>query len=104
MVRRPPLTRSRSQTSATVATRKFNYRHALARNMRKEKRENADRPNGPDPLEAAEEAGLRYASDNQPGYTRKANEQGFEYFDTDREPIRDEQRLLRISRLAIPPA
>ena len=78
--------------------------HALAKNIRKEKRENADRKNGSDPLEAAEEAGLRYASDNQPGYTRKANEQGFEYFDTDREPIRDEQRLLRMSRLAIPPA
>jgi len=78
--------------------------HALAKNIRKEERENADRKNGADPIEAAEEAGLRYVSDNQPGYTRKANEQGFEYFDTDREPIRDEQRLLRISRLAIPPA
>ena len=100
----PPLIRRRSQTTATVSTREFNYGHALAKNIRKEKRENADRTNGPDPLEAAEEAGLRYASDNQPGYTRKANEQGFEYFDTDREPIRDEQRLLRISRLAIPPA
>ena len=104
MVGRPPLIRRRSQTTATVSTREFNYGHALAKNIRKEKRENADRTNGPDPLEAAEEAGLRYASDNQPGYTRKANEQGFEYFDTDREPIRDEQRLLRISRLAIPPA
>jgi len=104
LVGRPPLIRRRSQTAAAVSTREFNYVHALAKNIRKEKRENADRKNGPDPLEAAEEAGLRYASDNQPGYTRKANEQGFEYFDTDREPIRDEQRLLRISRLAIPPA
>src|SRR5260370_42097279 len=72
--------------------------------MRKEERENADRKNGADPIEGAEEAGLRYVSDNQPGYTRKANGQDFEYFDTDREPIRDGQRLLRISRLAIPPA
>jgi DNA topoisomerase-1 len=78
--------------------------HALAKNIRKEERENADRKNGANPIEAAEEAGLRYVSDSQPGYTRKANGQGFEYFDTDREPIRDEQRLLRISRLAIPPA
>jgi len=101
---RAPLIRGRAQTAATVSTREFNYVHALAKNIRKEKRENADRKNGPDPLEAAEEAGLRYVSDNQTGYTRKANEQGFEYFDTDREPIRDEQRLLRISRLAIPPA
>lgn len=78
--------------------------HTLAKNIRKEKREIADPKSGADPIEAAEEAGLRYVSDNQPGYTRKTNGQGFEYFDTDREPIRDEQRLLRISRLAIPPA
>jgi DNA topoisomerase I len=92
------------QTAVAVSTREFNYVHALAKNIRKEERENADRKNGADPIEAAEEAGLRYVSDNQPGYTRKANGQDFEYFDTDREPIRDEQRLLRISRLAIPPA
>jgi DNA topoisomerase I len=92
------------QTAAAVSTREFNYVHALVKNIRKEERENADRKNGADPIEAAEEAGLRYVSDSQPGYTRKANRQGFEYFDTDREPIRDEQRLLRISRLVIPPA
>jgi len=92
------------QTAVAVSTREFNYVHALEKNIRKEERENADRKNGADPIEAAEEAGLRYVSDNQPGYTRKANGQGFEYFDTDREPIRDEQRLLRIGRLAIPPA
>ena len=92
------------QTAAAVSTREFNYVHALAKKIRKEEKENADRKNGADPIEAAEEAGLRYVSDSQPGYTRKANGQGFEYFDTDREPIRDEQRLLRISRLAIPPA
>ena len=39
-----------------------------------------------------------------PGYTRKAKNGDFEYFDTDGKPIRDEQRLLRIKRLAIPPA
>jgi DNA topoisomerase-1 len=78
--------------------------HALVKNIRKEEKENADRKNGANLIEAAEEAGLRYVSDSQPGYTRKANGQGFEYFDTDGEPIRDEQRLLRISRLAIPPA
>jgi DNA topoisomerase I len=92
------------QTAAAVSTREFNYVHALAKNIRKEERENADRKNGADPIEAAEEAGLRYVSDSQPGYTRKANGEGFEYFDADREPIRDEQRLLRIGRLAIPPA
>jgi DNA topoisomerase-1 len=57
-----------------------------------------------DPAEAAEEAGLRYVSDDQPGYTRKVKSDDFEYFDTEGKPIRDEQRLLRIKRLAIPPA
>jgi DNA topoisomerase I len=57
-----------------------------------------------DSIEAAEEAGLRYVSDDQSGYTRKAKGDGFEYFDTEGKPIRDEQRLLRIRRLAIPPA
>jgi DNA topoisomerase I len=47
---------------------------------------------------------LRYVSHDQPGYTRKATGDDFEYFDTEGKPIRDEQRLLRIKRLAIPPA
>lgn len=57
-----------------------------------------------DPEEAAEEAGLRYVSDEQPGYTRKAKGDDFEYFDTAGKPIKDETRLLRIKRLAVPPA
>lgn len=57
-----------------------------------------------DPVEVAEEAGLRYVSDEQPGYTRKAKGDDFEYFDTEGKPIRDETRLLRIRRIAIPPA
>src|SRR6059058_3749007 len=77
---------------------------ASAKNVRKEKRKIVDPKNGTDPIEAAEEAGLRYVSDTQPGYTRKANGDAFEYFDTDRKSIRDEQRLARIRRLAIPPA
>ena len=55
-------------------------------------------------LEAAEEAGLRYVSENQPGYGRKAKGDDFEYFDTEGKAVGDEQRLLRIKRLAIPPA
>src|SRR3954451_15244031 len=58
----------------------------------------------PDPAKVAEEAGLRYVSDEQPGYTRKKKGDDFEYFDTEGKPIRDEARLLRIRRLAIPPA
>jgi DNA topoisomerase I len=52
----------------------------------------------------AEEAGLRYVGDQRPGYRRKAKGKQFEYFDAEGKPIRDEQRLLRIKRLAIPPA
>jgi DNA topoisomerase-1 len=54
--------------------------------------------------EAAEEAGLYYVSDDRPGYTRRAKNGEFEYLDTQGKRIRDEQRLLRIKRLAIPPA
>ena len=57
-----------------------------------------------DAAEVAEEAGLRYVSDDQPGYTRKAKGDDFEYFDTDGKAIRDETRLLRIRRIGIPPA
>src|SRR3954470_24583263 len=53
---------------------------------------------------AAEEAGLRYVNDDSPGYTRKAKGDDFEYLDLEGKPIQDEQRLLRIKRLAIPPA
>jgi DNA topoisomerase I len=55
-------------------------------------------------MDAAEGAGLRYVSDDRPGYTRKAKGDDFEWFDADGKPIRDEQRLLRLKRLAIPPA
>jgi DNA topoisomerase-1 len=57
-----------------------------------------------DLVATAEEAGLRYVGDQRPGYTRKAKGKHFEYFDAEGKPIRDEQRLLRIKRLAIPPA
>jgi DNA topoisomerase-1 len=72
--------------------------------IRKEKKKIQDLKIVTDPAEAAEEAGLRYVNDNQPGYTRKASGDDFEYFDTEGKPIREEQRLLRIKRLAIPPA
>src|SRR3954468_6271668 len=58
----------------------------------------------PDPVEVAEEAGLRYVSDDSPGYTRKARGDDFEYFDTEGKGIRDETRLLRVKRIGIPPA
>lgn len=54
--------------------------------------------------EAAEEAGLRYVSDDRRGYSRRSKNGDFEYLDTEGKKIRDEQRLLRIRHLAIPPA
>jgi DNA topoisomerase-1 len=72
--------------------------------IRKAKRRIAKDEVVTDPVEVAEDAGLRYVSDEQPGYARKAKGDDFEYFDTGGKPIRDETRLLRIRRLAIPPA
>jgi DNA topoisomerase-1 len=57
-----------------------------------------------DPVEAAEEAGLRYVSDAKPGYTRKAKGDDFEFFDAEGKSITDETRVLRIKRIGIPPA
>src|SRR5437763_16421271 len=53
---------------------------------------------------AAEQAGLQYDSAERPGYSRRAKGKHFQYFDTEGKLIRDEQRLLPITRLAIPPA
>jgi DNA topoisomerase I len=80
------------------------YVHSSAKKIRDEKGKIADLDIVTDPAEAAEEAGLRYVSDERPGYSRKANGDDFEYLDAEGKPIRDEQRLLRIKRLAIPPA
>src|SRR5256885_8380866 len=53
---------------------------------------------------AAEQAGLQYVSDERPGYSRRDKGKHLQYFDTEGKLIRDEQRLCRIRRLAIPPA
>src|SRR6266446_2395410 len=75
-----------------------------AKKNRQDKKKIAEAKIVTDAIEVAEDAGLRYVSDDQPGYTRKAQGDDFEYFDAEGKPIRDEQRLLRIRRLAIPPA
>jgi len=93
-----------SEQPVCALSSELNHVRAFARKLRNGNRQNGNTVVPADSLEAAEEAGLRYVSDTQPGYTRKANGDGFEYFDADKKPIRDEQRLLRISRLAIPPA
>ena len=78
--------------------------HAVAKKLRKEKAKVADLKVVTDSKEAAAEAGLRYVSDDQPGYSRKLKGDEFEYFDMEGKLIEDEQRVLRIKRLAIPPA
>jgi DNA topoisomerase-1 len=74
------------------------------RKLREEKKKIADLEIVTDPEVVAEEAGLRYVTDEQPGYTRKRRGDKFVYFDTDGKEIRDEARILRLNRLAIPPA
>jgi DNA topoisomerase-1 len=75
-----------------------------AEKLRKEKEKAAEIEITTDPVEVAEEAGLRYVSDDQPGYTRKKRGKGWAYFDTSGKEITDETRILRLNRLAIPPA
>lgn len=75
-----------------------------ARQLKQEQKKIAELEIVTDPEEAAEEAGLRYVSDSQPGYTRKRRGKGFAYFDTEGREIKDERRILRLNRLAIPPA
>ena len=59
----------------------------------------------PDPARAAaREAGLRYTSDDRPGWTRRRSGRGFGYRDAAGEAIRDQAALARIRALAIPPA
>ena len=82
----------------------MNTMPATAQKIREEKKIADRKVVVGDPMEAAEEAGLRYVGEDQPGYTRKLKDDDFEYFDTEGKPICDEQRLLRIKRLAIPPA
>jgi DNA topoisomerase I len=78
--------------------------HAAAKRSRNGGEVNGNTTVLADSLEAAEDAGLRYVSDEQPGFSRQWKGEEFEYFDTKGRPIREEQRLLRIKRLAIPPA
>src|SRR5688572_18473823 len=56
-------------------------------------------------IEDAKSAGLRWVSDESPGITRKrAGKNAFTYVGPDGKPVRDEDEMLRIRKLAIPPA
>jgi DNA topoisomerase-1 len=57
-----------------------------------------------DPVESSKLAGLRYVSDEMPGFTRKHRGKSFQYFDTEGKPIRDKAVIARIKSLVIPPA
>ena len=57
-----------------------------------------------DPVGAARAAGLRYVSDAMPGITRRRAGKAFSYRRPDGQLIRDRAELVRIRRLAIPPA
>ncbi len=52
----------------------------------------------------ARQQGLRYVTDARPGYTRRRYGKSFVYFDSTGERIRDEDEIIRIRKLAIPPA
>ena len=49
-------------------------------------------------------AGLVYASDEQPGFSRVRRGKGFSYYDADGARVTDRGQLARIRALAIPPA
>jgi DNA topoisomerase-1 len=57
-----------------------------------------------DAVQSAKVAGLRYVTDDMPGYRRRRNGKGFVCTRPSGEPIRDPQELRRIRALAIPPA
>jgi DNA topoisomerase I len=57
-----------------------------------------------DPVESAKAAGLRYVTDDTPGYKRRSTGKRFVYTTVEGKVIRDADRISRIESLAIPPA
>ncbi|MCU1351171.1 MAG: topoisomerase [Acidimicrobiales bacterium] len=57
-----------------------------------------------DPVEAAAEAGLRYVSDEEPGFRRRRRGKGFSYLDAAGTAVTNPDHRARITALAIPPA
>src|SRR5689334_3393151 len=58
----------------------------------------------PDPIASAKAGGLRYVTDDNPGFRRKRSGKLFRYFDTSGKELREAGHLSRIKALAIPPA
>jgi DNA topoisomerase-1 len=63
-----------------------------------------DSDNVIDPRDAAETAGLRYVSDDEPGIRRQKAGKGFTYLKPGGGRVEDEATLKRVRSLAIPPA
>ena len=57
-----------------------------------------------DPQKAATAAGLRYVSDQKPGFSRRKKRGDFVYYDKDGHRIKDAVLLRRIRSIVIPPA
>jgi DNA topoisomerase I len=57
-----------------------------------------------DPEASAEEAGLRYVTDEEPGVTRRRAGRGWTFHGVEGRRITDERRIAWFKRLAIPPA
>jgi len=57
-----------------------------------------------DPIESAEEAGLKYVTDEVPGFKRKKKGKGFVYLDEKNAVLKKKAHLDRIKELVIPPA
>ncbi|MCU7513638.1 MAG: DNA topoisomerase IB [Ignavibacteria bacterium] len=57
-----------------------------------------------EPEEVAEAAGLRYVSDEDPGFSRKGQGKGFIYLDKNDNKLTDPKHVIRIEALVIPPA
>ncbi|MFN2527993.1 MAG: DNA topoisomerase IB [Candidatus Baltobacteraceae bacterium] len=57
-----------------------------------------------DPQQSARAAGLRYITDEMPGFRRKLAGKHFAFFDPKGKKIKDESEIKRIRALAIPPA
>ena len=55
-------------------------------------------------FEAAQDAGLRYVHDHDPGIRREIGSRGVRYFHSDGRPVDERATLERIQRLFIPPA
>jgi DNA topoisomerase-1 len=64
----------------------------------------ADEPSCPPAREIAEEAGLRYVSDQRPGISRRRSGRGFRYLRPDGTTIADKREKARLAALAVPPA